>query len=75
MFFLIYNFYSNFDRSKLPIKDYEKYKKFIVKKILIFFKNNISDLLDVLKDEDYRWNGDYSLNNLEFYYEEEQEED
>ena len=73
IFFLIYNFYSNFDRSKLPISNYENYKKFIVKKIVIFFKNNISEILEVLKEEDYRWNGDYNLNNLEFYYQDEEE--
>lgn len=74
IFFLIYNFYSNFDRSKLPIDNFEKYKKFIIKKVLIFFKNNISELIDVIKDEDYRWEGDYDLTNLEFYYQEDEED-
>ena len=74
VFFLIYNFYSNFDRSKLPTNDYDKYKKFIVKKVLIFFKNNISELIDVIKDEDYRWEGDYNLDNLDFYYQEDDED-
>lgn len=74
VFFLIYNFYSNFNRSKLNTDNYEKYKKHVVKKVLIFFKNNISELVDVLKEEDYRWEGDYNLNNLEFYYEEDEED-
>lgn len=71
VFFLIYNFYTNFDRSKIPVNDYEKYKKYIVKKIIIFFKNNTSELLEVIKDEKYLWEGDYSLDNLDFYYNDE----
>ena len=75
IFFLIYNFYSNFDRSKIPIEDYEKFKDYIVKKIVIFFKNNLAGLLDVIKDNEYSWEGEYSLDNLETYYDSDQDDD
>ena len=74
VFFIIYNFYQNFNRNKIPIKDYEKFKKYIVKKIVIFIKNNVQELMEVLKDDNYTWEGEYSLDSLDFYYDDQEED-
>lgn len=65
IFFLINNFYLNFDRKKLPCKKREDYKKYIVKNIITFLKNNSVNIIHVLNDNSYQWNGNYSLEIIE----------
>ena len=65
LFFLIDNFYNTFDRSKLISKNYEKYKKYIVKSIINFFKSNTVEIIQLIKDKKYKWKGDYSLSKVD----------
>ena len=66
IFFLINNFYLNLEREKVPCKKYEKYKKYLVKNIIIFLKNNIIPIIDIIKDNEYQWDGTYSLSKIEY---------
>ena len=65
LFFIIYNFYSNFDRSNVPLDDLQKFQDYIKRKIDRFIKNNKNDILEVMKDSNYEWNGEYSLEEIE----------
>jgi hypothetical protein len=65
IFFLINNFYLNFERKKIPYKEYEIYKKYFVKNVIIFLKNNILPIIDIIKDNEYQWDGNYSLSKIE----------
>ena len=65
IFFLINNFYLNFERNKIPNKNREDYKKYFVKNIILFLKNNIMEIIEVLKDNEYSWDGIYSLGIIE----------
>ena len=65
LFFLIDNFYNTFDRSKLISKNYEKYKNYIVKSIINFFKSNTVEIIQLIKDKKYKWKGDYSLSKVD----------
>lgn len=65
IFFLINNFYLNFDRQNLPCNDFEKYKKYIIKNISVFLKNNILPIINVMKECEYTWEGEYYLSILD----------
>jgi len=65
IFFLINNFYLILERNKIPCNNYERYKINIVKNIIIFMKNNVVPIIDIIRDNEYKWDGDYSLSVVE----------